>query len=94
MEHDLGGLDDGVDDVLAVTRAEGCAKVHLRMRALGAEARTLCNMPTRLRPPARLFHQAGCAECARVAVAAGIDYVRERPQAWVNLRRAVGNTAV
>jgi hypothetical protein len=94
MEHDPDGHDDAVADLLAVTRAQGCAMVHLRMQALGTEARTLCDKPTRLRPPSRLFQQSGCAECARLAVAAGIDYVRERPQIWVNLRRAVGNPAV
>jgi hypothetical protein len=83
MGDDLGSAAD----VLAVTRAQGCAAVHLRVRALGIGGRTLCDMPTRLRPPTRLFQQAGCAECARLAVEAGIGYVREGPQVWVNLRR-------
>ena len=51
--------------------------VHLRMCTAGASARTLCDAPIRLRPPTRLFQQAGCPECARLAVAAGIGYVRE-----------------
>jgi hypothetical protein len=64
------------------------------MRDLGGGARTLCDKPTRLRPPTRLFQQSGCPACARVAVAAGIEYVRERPQVWVNLRRTLSEPSV
>lgn len=80
-------------DVLAVTRAQGCALVHLKMRAIGDAARTLCDVPVRLRPPSRLFQQTGCAECARVAVDAGFEYVREKPHVWVNLRRVLARAA-
>ena len=68
--------------------------VHLRVRALGMDARTLCDIPTRLRPPSRLFQQAGCPSCARLAVEAGIEIVREGPQVWVNLRRVASRPAV
>ncbi|MDX6327220.1 MAG: hypothetical protein QOK15_3574 [Nocardioidaceae bacterium] len=83
----MGDDPDGAADLLMVTRAQGCAMVHLRVRALGVSAHTLCDVPTRQRPPSRLFQQSGCPECARVAVAAGIGFVREGPQVWVNLRR-------
>jgi hypothetical protein len=83
MADDPGSLAD----MLTVTRAPGCALVHLRMRALCVEGRTLCDVPTQPCPPTRLFQRAGCPRCARLAVAAGFETVREGPQAWVNLRR-------
>jgi hypothetical protein len=90
MARDGGGDED---DVLMVTRAQGCSKVHLRVRALGPDAHTLCDLPTRLWPPTRLLQEAGCAECARIAVAAGLHYVRESPQVWVNLSRMAGGAS-
>lgn len=83
----MGDVLGAAADLLAVTRAEGCALVHLRVRALGGSARTLCDVPAGFLPPALLFQQAGCPACARLAVDAGIESVREGPQVWVNLRR-------
>jgi hypothetical protein len=76
-------------DVLKVSCAHGDASLHLarRHKPLTTEPRTLCGLPTHTTPPGRPYLSAGCVECSRVAVAVGIEIVRDTTHAFVSLRR-------
>jgi hypothetical protein len=79
----------GLCDVLKVSCVQGDASMHLarRHKPLTTESRTLCGLATQAGAPTRPYLSAGCVECSRAALDAGIEVVRDTSSAFVSLRR-------